>query len=955
MSDTQNGTPQERVAPATTAEYARTERAEQRGEHTQPAPQTNTSPDATPATPPGGSQDERAWELRAIQAITDVALSHLALDRLLPDLLDRLCSVLSVDNAAILLPTDDQRSLVLYLAHGPEEAVIGQVRIPIGEGVAGRIAATREPVIIDDLSAADVANPFLREHLRSLVGVPLLLEDRLLGVLHVATVAAHHFGESDVRVLRLAADRIALAIDHARLYAEAEAARREAQALSARLSAVIDAVPCVLTLHDAQGRLVQLNAVARALAPDLADLAARSATRAGEPGQVSVEDLAEALGLRTVSGALVPPVEQPLARALRGEQVSAVEMRRILPDGQTRDLLVSAAPLYDANGHLDGVLSISQDVTALRTAERQAMERAHLLETTIEAIADGIFIYDANGGILRTNEAVRQLFALDKQPDYVTRTLEERIPAVETRDAQGNPLAPEDWPQRRILRGEVLAGEHTADYLLRVLDGREVMINVSGSPMRAADGQIVGGILVLRDVTTLRHLERRTHEALDALLEMAHALVLPEASADAPATAPAEVARRLAVLTRGVLGCDRVGIRVVDPETLILRPFAIVGLSAEQERAWWVREEAQQTRPSDQLDSAIGKQLAAGRAVPLDLTRPPYNLLPNPYSNTTVLVVPMMVGETLLGMLTIDFGGERHEFTPEEIALSEAVARLAALVIDRERLQREWASAQANELALITINQRMDEFLGMAAHDLKTPVAGSKLSAQVAARRVARMVAQIEAGQAPSSDPVREVGRALELVESSMDRLARLVDRLLDVSRIRTGKLVLHREACDLAQIVRQAVEEQRLLAPTRAITLTLPDDTGTTVEADPDRIGQVVSNFLTNALRYSPEDKSIEVTIAATPERVRVAVRDEGPGIPPAKQETIWQRFEQAPSAPLQAGSETGLGLGLYISREILLQHGGAIGVESVPGKGSTFWFTLPSAPTSGTREDAR
>jgi len=111
----------------------------------------------------------------------------------------------------------------------------------------------------------------------------------------------------------------------------------------------------------------------------------------------------------------------------------------------------------------------------------------------------------------------------------------------------------------------------------------------------------------------------------------------------------------------------------------------------------------------------------------------------------------------------------------------------------------------------------------------------------------------------------------------------------------------------------------------------------------DAGRIGQVLTNFLTNALKYSPEDKPIVVSVRNEGALVRVAVRDEGPGLPPEEQERIWERFHQAAGVEAIGGMGVGLGLGLFISRSLIDRHGGELGVESVVGKGSTFWFTLP------------
>ena len=110
-------------------------------------------------------------------------------------------------------------------------------------------------------------------------------------------------------------------------------------------------------------------------------------------------------------------------------------------------------------------------------------------------------------------------------------------------------------------------------------------------------------------------------------------------------------------------------------------------------------------------------------------------------------------------------------------------------------------------------------------------------------------------------------------------------------------------------------------------------------------RIGQVVANYLTNALKYSSVDKPVTVSLEMEGPVARVSVQDEGPGLPPVEQERIWERFHRVRGVEVQTGSGIGLGLGLYISKTIITWHGGRVGVDSTPGQGSTFWFTLPLA----------
>ena len=167
-----------------------------------------------------------AERLRRIELVTDAALSHLDLDELLGELLTRIRDVLDADTAAVLLRDDLRNELVARAAVGLEEEVEQGVRIPIGGGFAGRIAAERRPIVLDDVDHADVLNPILREKgIKSMAGVPLVFSNDVLGVLHIGSLTPRIFTKDDVELLELVADRVGLAIEHGRLF-EAERRRR---------------------------------------------------------------------------------------------------------------------------------------------------------------------------------------------------------------------------------------------------------------------------------------------------------------------------------------------------------------------------------------------------------------------------------------------------------------------------------------------------------------------------------------------------------------------------------------------------------------------------------------------------------------------------------------------------------------------------------------------------------
>jgi len=185
----------------------------------------------------------------------------------------------------------------------------------------------------------------------------------------------------------------------------------------------------------------------------------------------------------------------------------------------------------------------------------------------------------------------------------------------------------------------------------------------------------------------------------------------------------------------------------------------------------------------------------------------------------------------------------------------------------------------------------------------------------------------------------------LNRTERQIGMQNRLVNDLLDVSRVETGRLELHPALCNLLSLVSEVVEDQRYLTPDRTLTLNLPVASELLVMADADRVRQVVSNYLSNALKYSEVDKPVAIDIETNGSRVRVAVRDEGPGLSESQQQHVWERFYRVPGVEVKTGSGVGLGLGLHISRMIIERQGGRVGLQSVPGKGSTFWFTLPLA----------
>lgn len=240
-------------------------------------------------------------------------------------------------------------------------------------------------------------------------------------------------------------------------------------------------------------------------------------------------------------------------------------------------------------------------------------------------------------------------------------------------------------------------------------------------------------------------------------------------------------------------------------------------------------------------------------------------------------------------------------------------------------------------------------FLGMTGHELKTPLTALKGMFQLLQRKQQRL-------RSANPDLEPEMRRYLERLSDHLadavrqvDLQTRFINDLLDISRIQTNTLHLEKQRCDLLRIVKTTIADLRLIAPKRTLHVVLPEQTTVPVLADPDRLRQVLTNYVTNALRYSGPCLPIVIGVTLRENCARVWVRDQGPGLTPEAQREVWQRFRQAKNTPVQSADlGKGLGLGLYICQMLIAQHQGEVGVKSAPGEGSTFWFTLPMLPNT-------
>jgi PAS domain S-box-containing protein len=782
-----------------------------------------------------------------------------------------------------------------------------EVTFAAGAGLPGRVWASGSPVLIRDVTQ-DTNFPrapmATADGLRGAVCFPVTAGAGVLGAIECFSHAIGELDKDLVRALTALGAQIGQFVERTR----AEAARRETEARRAgMLETALDAVITI----DHGGRVVEFNPAAERTF---------GYSREGAIG-------------RNLADLIIPPEQRAqhragLARYLAtGEDTllgRRLEMVALRADGSRfpAEVAITRVPLAGPplfTGYIRDLSEHRRIEAALGASEERLRTIvAHAPVVLFAVDRDGIFTLSEGAGLtalgIRPNEHVGQSYftLYGHLPDSVAA-------------------------MRRAL-----TGEHTTT----VNRFQELVFETRWMPLPDPDGGVKGVIGVSTDITERSRieeerlrLEQRTRTALDALLAMAEVMARTSDTGEDALSSVRDVARRLADLARTLLGCRSVAVIALGHDNTPA-PLACVGLSPDQDEQWhkriavWPR--------GTPLFKALMVRLGAGEAVIVDTKLPEHGEMANPFGIERYLLVPMRVGTALVGLLSVDYGPNHTPGSAGDATLLERVAGLAALVLERERLQREREEARGSALALREANRRMDEFLGVAGHEMRTPLTSIKVNLQLVQRRIARLREPEHAQTAGAARGLIEVGSLLDRAAAQMRRIERLVDDMVDVSRIGAGRLEIRRQRCDLAAIVRNSVDEQRLSAPDRQILLT-GADSALPVDADPDRIAQVVTNYLTNAIKYAYGERPIQVGLASDGLAARVWVGDEGPGLSAEEGERIWEVFYRVAGVEHRHGSSVGLGMGLHICRTIVEQHGGRVGVESIPSVGATFWFTLP------------
>jgi signal transduction histidine kinase len=291
-----------------------------------------------------------------------------------------------------------------------------------------------------------------------------------------------------------------------------------------------------------------------------------------------------------------------------------------------------------------------------------------------------------------------------------------------------------------------------------------------------------------------------------------------------------------------------------------------------------------------------------------------------------VMAAPISTDEGPIGVISVH-SPNPPIFAEDDLQLLTLLADQIGVLLEN----REYLRAQADLAAREESTRLKDEFLSVAAHDLKTPLTTILATGQFLERRFGN--------EDPASSELRSVRR----LNREAIRLRTLVQGLLDASRIEQGQLVTHVEPADVSELLREAVQRAETYE-THQFRVNI--EPGRIVDCDGVRIQQVMENLIENAQKYSPQGSTIEIELRGGDGHVSFRISDEGIGILPEEQSRIFDRYYRSPGS--ESSSVKGIGLGLYICKAIVDEHGGEIGVQSTPGEGASFSFAIPEVQVS-------
>lgn len=536
-------------------------------------------------------------------------------------------------------------------------------------------------------------------------------------------------------------------------------------------------------------------------------------------------------------------------------------------------------------------------------AHRELDRKKAELHALMTSLPQAAIFTDLSGRLLTVNPAFTRMYGFQAD-DVVGQTVE--MLYADARDFERR------WAARD---GESSTAPPPDESMNRRRDGSVFWCETNAGVVRDALGAPLGYLELRFDITA-----RRLRDARKSLLAEATGALISSLDFDATLDAIAhllvpEVADRCEILLLGESGVvERELVSDADPDRARLARELVPRYPLDRDGSSGSAK-VMRTRTAE-LVSAIGQELRSRDADGDEHLRALRRL-----GLDSLICVPLEARGRILGAITLAAAGSNHVYTEDDLAMAEDLATRMSFAIDNARLYDD-----ANKAI-----QLRDDFLSIASHELKTPLAPLKLQMQ--------SVAKLAQERRLTAYPPETLQRLCDRAVHQVDRLAHLVEDLLDVSKLTSGRFDLHLEETDLAAVVRDAVELLASEAKEKDCVIHLTTPPAARGRWAPRRIEQVVVNLLTNAMKFGP-GKPIEVALEARGAGFALGVRDHGIGIAADEHARIFQRFERAVSSTAYGG----FGLGLYIAHQIVTLHGGWIDVSSAPGQGAVFTVWLPS-----------
>jgi PAS domain S-box-containing protein len=540
-------------------------------------------------------------------------------------------------------------------------------------------------------------------------------------------------------------------------------------------------------------------------------------------------------------------------------------------------------------------------------------------ETMIGGMSDGVMLVDDEGKTAYLNRAAKNLLG---RAD-VGVPIFQHAEVYGLLNAAGEPVEASELPAARALS----TGRPVRDITMMVSrEERQIAISVSATPLRD-DGRISGVIVTFRDITERRRLE----EAMQ--LQAERAQILADAGAFFSSNIdPVWVTQAIAERVAEVLG-DWAAVILKSSDSNELRVASIYHREMASLGLAWSYIYRQ---PLVAGEGIIGQVVSTGYpslTQNLGSAQPAGPELEGgyhaaPMKLASLLILPLRTRREMLGALVIAANDPDHAMSDEKLPLAEILAERAALAIENAKLYTEQVDARRK---VEDLSRLKDEFLSIASHELRTPVTSIKGYTQLAKTLI-------------RENDLRTSEEYLDIALDQIDRMSRLILELLDVSRIETGRLEIRRESIPWTAFVSDVVHRHPTALSERRFQLNVPVG-HKRILGDRDRLEQVLGNLMENAVKYSPDGSEILVSVEDRGDQLVTSVADRGIGIPTDELGQVFERFHRG--RQVSSTNYGGLGLGLYITKQIVERHGGTIWVESREGQGTTFSFSLPVAPS--------